>query len=72
MWRLWSGHRTTGDGDHWLKGNTVLTFETKRMDERKSDEPEGAGEYILDIDMRPKDPDKRLVFEPSAWNPAAQ
>lgn len=65
--RWWGGKKTTGDGRFWLRGNTVLIFETNRMDEWKSDEPPGSGEFILYLDLRPKGDDKDLVFEPSAW-----
>jgi hypothetical protein len=37
--RLWAGQRTSGDGRYWLKGGTLLSMETKRMDEEKRDEP---------------------------------
>jgi hypothetical protein len=65
--RLWSGHRTTGDGRFWARNNTLLIFETNRMDEEKRDEPPGSGEYILYIDLRPKSDHDDLVFERSAW-----
>src|SRR5690349_21918817 len=65
--RLWGGKKTTGDGRFWLRKNTLLIFETNRMDERKSDEPPGSGEYILYIDLRPKSDHDDLVFERSAW-----
>jgi hypothetical protein len=64
---LWSGKRTAGDGRYWTKGNTLLIFETNRMDEEKRDEPPGSGEFILNIALRPKGHDRELVFEPSAW-----
>jgi hypothetical protein len=70
----WSGERTTGDGRFWLRGDTVLIFETNRMDEQKRDEPPGSGEYILYLDLRPKKDqmnskgtEPKMVFEPSAW-----
>jgi len=44
--RLWGGEHTTGDGRYWMRGNTLLIFETKRMDEEKHDEPTGSGEFI--------------------------
>jgi hypothetical protein len=65
--RLWSGKRTTGDGRYWTRGNTLLIFEVQRMDEEQRDEPPGSGEFILYLDLRPKDHDRDLVFEPSAW-----
>jgi hypothetical protein len=68
--RLWGGKRTTEDGRYWLRANTLLSFERKRMDEEKRDEPPGAGEYIVDIHLEPKGRNRDLVFEPSAWNPA--
>jgi len=70
--RMWGGKRTIRDGDYWRKGGTLLMFETKRMDEQKRDEPPGAGEFIVDLHLRPKDYDKDLVFEPSAWNPSSR
>ena len=65
--QLWAGKRTTGEGRYWLRGNTVVIFEVSRMDERKRDEPEGAGEYIVSLAIRPKGDDAELVFERSAW-----
>jgi hypothetical protein len=67
--QLWSGKRTTGDGRYWLRGNTLLIFETNRMDEEKRDEPKGSGEFILYIDLRPKNHEPELVWERSAWTP---
>jgi hypothetical protein len=66
---LWGGQRTTGDGRYWLKGNTLLIFETSRMDEEKRDEPPGSGEFILNLAIRPKSDHADLVFERSAWTP---
>jgi hypothetical protein len=66
--RLWAGKHTTGDGRFWLRGNTLLIFEENRMDEAKADEPPGAGEYILYLDLRPKGDNKDLVFERSAYS----
>jgi hypothetical protein len=65
--RLWGGKKTTGDGRFWARNNTLLIFETNRMDEEKRDEPPGSGEYILYIDLRPKRDHDDLVFERSAW-----
>jgi len=65
--RWWGGKRTTGDGRFWLRNNTLLIFETNRMDEEKRDEPPGSGEYILYIDLRPGSDHDDLVFERSAW-----
>jgi len=65
--RMWSGARTAGDGRYWKKGGTLLIFERARMDEEKRGEPAGSGEFIVDIHLRPKDFDPKLVFEPSAW-----
>jgi hypothetical protein len=67
--RLWGGKRTSQDGRYWLKGNTVLSFERKRMDEAKRDEPPDSGEYIVDIHLERKGENRDLVFEPSAWSP---
>jgi hypothetical protein len=64
---LWGGKQTAGDGRYWAKGNTLLIFETKRMDEQKRDEAPNAGEFILYLDLRPRDHERDLVFEPSAW-----
>jgi len=64
---LWGGRHTAGDGRYWLRGNTLLIFETNRMDERKSDEPAGSGEFILYLDLRPKNQEPELVYERSAW-----
>jgi len=73
--RMWGGKRTTGDGRYWLRGDTVLIFETNRMDEQKRDEPPESGEFILYLDLRPKKDqistranEPKLVFEPSAWS----
>ena len=68
--RLWAGKHTSGDGRYWLKGSAVLIFHRNRMDEEKRDEPPNAGEYIIAISLWPKDFDRELVFEPSAWTPA--
>ena len=65
--RLWGGSRTAGDGRYWAKGNTLLIFETNRMDEEKRGEAPGSGEFILYLNLRPKDHDRDLVFERSAW-----
>ncbi len=70
--RMWGGKRTTGEGRFWLRGNSVLGFEEKRMDEEKRDEPPNSGEYIVDIQMGPKSHYKDVVFEPSAWTPPRQ
>ena len=40
---MWGGRRTSQDGRYWLRRNTVLSFERKRMDESKPDEPPDAG-----------------------------
>lgn len=68
--QLWGGKHTSGDGRYWAKGNTLLIFERSRMDEEKPGEPPDSGEYIIAIQMRPKDSDRDLVFERSAWPPA--
>jgi hypothetical protein len=65
--RMWSGSRTAGDGRYWAKGNTLLIFETNRMDEEKRGEPPGSGEYILYIELEPKSEKPELVYERSAW-----
>jgi hypothetical protein len=65
--RMWSGSRTAGDGRYWAKRNTLLIFETNRMDEEKRGEPPGSGEYILYVDLRPKSAEPELVYERSAW-----
>jgi hypothetical protein len=65
--RMWSGSRTAGDGRYWAKGNTLLIFETNRMDEEKRGEPPGSGEYILYLDLRAKSAEPELVYERSAW-----
>ncbi|HLJ44434.1 MAG TPA: hypothetical protein VKU01_00415 [Bryobacteraceae bacterium] len=70
--RLWGGKRTTQDGRYWLRGNTVLSFERKRMDDEKPDEPPDSGEFIVDIHLEPKGRNRDLVFEPSAWTPRQQ
>ncbi len=64
---LWGGERTAGDGRYWLKGGTLLIFERKRIDDQVRDEPEGSGEFIVDLLLRPGDHDKKLIFEQSAW-----
>jgi hypothetical protein len=66
--RLWGGKRTTGDGRFWLRRNTVLIFNTRRIDEEKRDEPRGSGEFILYLDLRPREDEKDVVFELSAWH----
>ncbi len=65
--RWWGGKRTAGDGRYWLRGNTLVIFEVSRMDEQKRDEPEGAGEYIVSLAIRPKGDEPELVYERSAW-----
>jgi hypothetical protein len=65
--RMWGGRRTSGDGRYWAKGNTLLIFETSRMDEEKRDEAAGSGEFVLYIQLRPKNEERELVFERSAW-----
>jgi len=67
--RMWGGKRTTQDGRYWLSGNTVLSFERKRMDDEKSDEPPDSGEYIVDIHLARRGEHREVVFEPSAWSP---
>jgi hypothetical protein len=69
---MWGGHRTTQDGRYWLRKNTVLSFERKRMDDSKPDEPPGAGEYIVDIFLEARSEARDVVFEPSAWRPDAK
>jgi hypothetical protein len=59
--RLWGGKSTTGDGRYWNRGDTVLIFETNRMDDAEN--------YILYLDLRPKSDEKDVIFEPSAWRP---
>jgi hypothetical protein len=65
--RMWSGSRTVGDGRYWAKRNTLLIFETNRMDEEKRGEAPGSGEYILYIELEPKSKKPELVYERSAW-----
>jgi len=67
--RLWGGKRTTQDGRYWLRHNTVLSFERKRMDDARADEPPGSGEFIVDIHLQTKAAARDVVFEPSAWSP---
>jgi hypothetical protein len=62
------GGRTIGDGRYWLKHDTLLIFEENRMDDQKPGEDRAtAGQWILYIDLRPRDHEPRLVFEASAW-----
>jgi hypothetical protein len=65
--RLWGGSKTAGDGRYWAKGDSLLIFETSRMDEAKAGEPPDSGEFVLNIAMRPKSHEPTLVFERSAW-----
>jgi hypothetical protein len=63
--------------DGWMPGHRVAdSEETIRMwsgrrtsgdSEGKRDEPPGSGEFILYIDLRPKNENRDLVFERSAW-----
>lgn len=66
--RLWGGKTTAGDGRYWAKGNTLIILEISRMDEEKRDEPPGTGEYILTMNLRPKNHEPDLVYERAAWN----
>ena len=65
--RMWGGKRTSGDGRYWARGNTLLSFETSRMDEEKAGEPRGSGEFVVYIHLTPKSREHELVFERSAW-----
>jgi hypothetical protein len=67
---MWGGKRTSQDGRYWLRGNTVFSFERKRMDEETRDETPDSGEYIVDIHLEAKGVNRDLVFEPSAWSPS--
>lgn len=69
---MWGGKRTSQDGRYWLKGNTVLGFERKRMDDEQPGEPPDSGEYVIDIHLETKAANRDLVFEPSAWSPRQQ
>ena len=66
---LWGGKRTSGDGRYWLKNDTVISFERKRMDDEVRDEPPGSGVFIDNLHFAPKSDDREVVFEPSAWRP---
>jgi len=70
--RMWGGKRTTQDGRFWLRNDTVLSFERKRMDDETPGEPPGSGEYIVDVHLQPKSEARDVVFEPSAWRPGGQ
>jgi hypothetical protein len=60
--QLWGGKNTTGHGRYWARGNTLLIFETKRMDEEIRGEPPGSGEFILTLAIRPRAHEPELVF----------
>jgi hypothetical protein len=66
---MWGGKRTTGDGRFWLKNDTVISFERKRMDDEVRDEPPGSCLFIVDLHFWPKSEHTEVVFEPSAWRP---
>jgi hypothetical protein len=51
--RMWSGHRTTGDGRYWKKGPTLIIFEVSQMDDTN---------FVLSLYLRPQDYDASLVF----------
>jgi hypothetical protein len=69
---MWGGKRTRQDGRYWLRRNTVLSFEWKRMGNSKPDEPADAGEYMVDIHLEAKAAARGVVFESSAWRPDAK
>jgi hypothetical protein len=52
MQRLMGGAKTGGEGDYWLKGDTVLRILVKRMDDAKPDEGEHAGEWLQYLELR--------------------
>jgi hypothetical protein len=50
--RLHGGVTSSGEGSFWLKGETVVTFEPKRVDDAKSGEdPKTAGKWILALSL---------------------
>ena len=68
--RKWGGKRTSEDGRHWLKRDTVVSFERLRLDEEQSGEAAGSGEFVLTIHLQSKAEARDVVFEPSAWRAA--
>lgn len=67
--RTLHGGRTEGPyGTMWLKGDTVLNINRRRMDDRKPDEPLGAGNWIqfVELDVRAEWPwFERFEFAPA-------
>ena len=46
--RLHGGMTSSGEGSFWLKGNALVAFEPKRVDEeQRGDDPRTAGKWIL-------------------------
>lgn len=50
--RLHGGVTSSGEGNFWLKGDTVVSFEPKRVDDQQRDEdPKTAGKWILALSL---------------------
>ncbi len=64
------GKPISGDGRHWLKNDTVVSFERQRLDDERPGEPPASGEFALNIHLQPKSEARNVVFEPSAWRAA--
>jgi hypothetical protein len=72
--RLHGGVTSSGEGSFWLKGETVVSFEPKRMDdEQKGEDPKTAGKWILALqlwDRATSSTYERLEFTGGAAGPA--
>jgi hypothetical protein len=54
--KLNGGATTAGEGRYWAKGRTLLILSSRRMDDpRPGEDPRLAGEFILFIDLVPRD-----------------
>lgn len=69
--RRWGGKHTSEDGGYWLKHDTVISFEARRIDNEQANEPPGSGQFMLQIHLQPKSEAHGVVFEPSAWKPVS-
>jgi hypothetical protein len=69
---LHGGATTSGEGKYWLKDGTLLILSSKRMDEEKrGEDPQTAGEFILVLDLVPRDDSlySKLEFNGDAAQP---
>jgi hypothetical protein len=69
---LHGGATASGEGRYWAKDATLLILSAKRMDESKpGEDPQAAGEYILYLDLVPRDDSlySKLEFNPPTGQP---